>query len=96
MDKGFLSTLVKSLQEKALIQVASDPQDSRKKIILVTKKGQKLKEKARNIPATLLCRLGGDETRSTEIASLKIMLDELNSTMARLDKISSEVQDRKG
>lgn len=85
MDKGFLSTLMKGLQEKALIQVASDPHDSRKKIIIVTKKGQKLQEKARDIPKTLLCMLGGDEARPAEIDRLKSILDELNRTMARLE-----------
>jgi len=85
MDKGFLSTLVKSLQEKSLIQVASDSHDSRKKIIVITKKGQKLRDKAQDIPKSLLCMLGGDEARPTEIARLKSMLDELNRTIAQLE-----------
>jgi DNA-binding MarR family transcriptional regulator len=84
MDKGFLTTLVKSLQEKALVQVASDPQDSRKKIIIVSKKGLRLQEKAQDIPKTLLCMLGGDEARPAEIALLKTMLDELNRKIADL------------
>ena len=86
MDKGFLSTLVKSLQGKGLIQVASDSQDSRKKILVVSKKGQKLKEKAQDIPKTLLCMLGGDQERPDEIALLKSMLDDLNRTIAGLEK----------
>jgi len=58
MDKGFLSTLVKSLQSKGHIQVTSDAHDSRRKIIALSKKGQKLKEKAQDIPKTLLCMPG--------------------------------------
>jgi DNA-binding MarR family transcriptional regulator len=84
MDKGFLTTLVKSLQEKALIQVASDPQDNRKKIIIVSKKGLRLQEKAQDIPKTLFCMLGGNEARPDELALLKRMLDELNRTIAEL------------
>jgi DNA-binding MarR family transcriptional regulator len=86
MDKGFLSTLVKSLQGKGLIQVASDAHDSRKKILVVSKKGQKLKDKAQDIPKTLLCMLGGDRERPEEIALLRSMLDELNRTIAGLEE----------
>lgn len=86
MDKGFLSTLVKSLQGKGHIQVTSDSQDSRKKIIALSKRGQKLKDKAQDIPRTLLCMLGGDQGRPDEIARLKAMLDELNRTIAGLEE----------
>jgi DNA-binding MarR family transcriptional regulator len=86
MDKGFLSALVKSLEAKGLIQVARDAHDSRKKRLILNKRGQKLKEKAQDIPKTLLCMLGGDRERPEEIAPLKSMLDELNRTIAGLEK----------
>jgi len=86
MDKGFLSTLVKGLKTKGLIQIASDSQDSRKKIPVVSKKGQKLKGKSQDIPKTLLCMLGGDRERPEELALLKTMLDELNRTIAGLEE----------
>ncbi len=85
MDKGFLTTLVKNLQEKSLVQVGSDPQDSRKKIIILSKKGQKLLEKARDIPKTLLCMLGGDKAGPTEIAGMKSILDKLNQRIDQLE-----------
>lgn len=85
LDKGFLTTLVKSLQEKSLIQIAPDSADSRKKIIVLTKKGQKLRDKAKDIPQTLLCLLAGDKVNASEIALLKSMLDELNQAIARIE-----------
>jgi DNA-binding MarR family transcriptional regulator len=86
MDKGFLSTLVKSLQTKGNIQVSSDAQDSRKKIITLSKRGQKLKDKAQDIPKSLLCMLGGDKGRPEDMARLMAMLDELNRTIAGLEE----------
>lgn len=86
MDKGFLSTLVKGLQSKGHIQVAGDPEDSRRKIIVLSKKGQKLKDKAQDIPASLFCMLGGDREHPEDLARLKTMLDELNRTVAGLEK----------
>lgn len=85
MDKGFLTTLVKSLQGKSLIQITPDSEDSRKKIIVLTKKGQKLKDKAKDIPRTLLCMLAGEKANPSEIELLKSMLDELNRAIARIE-----------
>ncbi len=85
MDKGFLTTLVKNLQEKALIQISADSDDSRKKIIDLTKKGQKLREKAKDIPKTLFCLIGGDKSNPSEVTLLKAMLDELNQAISRIE-----------
>jgi DNA-binding MarR family transcriptional regulator len=86
MDKGFLSSLVKSLQAKGHIQIHSDAQDNRKKIIALSKRGLKLKDKAQDIPRSLLCMLGGDREQADDIARLKAMLDELNRTIAGLEE----------
>ncbi len=85
MDKGFLTTLVKSLQEKSLIQISPDSSDNRKKIIILTRKGQKLKDRAKDIPRTLLCMVGGDKANPSEIELLKAMLDELNRAISKIE-----------
>lgn len=75
----------KSLQDKSLIQITADSADSRKKIIVVTKKGQRLQDRAKDIPKTLLCMLGGDKANPSELDLLKSMLDELNRAIASIE-----------
>ena len=55
IDKGFLSTLIQKLENDKVITLEGDEQDKRKKIIKLSKKGWKLREKAHSLPQDILC-----------------------------------------
>lgn len=82
LDKGFLTTIIKSIDEKQFITLESDPNDKRKKIIYLSKKGKILKDKAKLIPEKLLCQITenlSDEVNLNELKrSLDIIINSLN------------------
>lgn len=75
MDKGFLTTLVGKLQDDSILKLVSDPNDKRKRIIKLTKKGQKLQDKALEIPKALMCNY--ELPDESDILKLKKLLDEV-------------------
>ncbi len=75
MDKGFLTTLVGKLQNDSILKLVSDPNDKRKRIIKLTKKGLKLQDKALEIPKALMCNYELPE--ENDILKLKEILDEV-------------------
>lgn len=78
VDKGFLASLVKNLDKENLIEILSDEQDKRKKIIKLTEKAKKLEEKAKDIPMKLICSLDDDKINIEQIDELKRILDKVN------------------
>lgn len=50
LDSGTLSPLIKKLEKKDLVKKQRSEQDERVLEVEITKKGKKLKEKAKNIP----------------------------------------------
>ena len=75
MDKGFLTTIVKKLEESSILKLKSDSHDKRKKVIELTKKGWGLQSKASSVPHDLLCSYDIDE--SFDFKSLMNLLDEV-------------------
>ena len=75
MDKGFLTTLIKKLEESSILKLKSDPGDKRKKVIELTKKGWSLREKASSVPFDLACSY--DLAESFDYRSLMKLLDEV-------------------
>ncbi len=80
LDSGTLTPLLKRLEAAGLVQRARDPEDERQVRIRLTKAGQALKEKARAIPAAMLCATGQS---APDLRALKDELlhlrDQLNS-----------------
>jgi len=58
LDSGTLTPLLKRLEAAGLVQRVRDSEDERQVRIRLTKSGQALKEKARAIPAAMLCATG--------------------------------------
>lgn len=54
-DSGTLTPLVQKLKKSGLIDIQPDKSDRRNKVIRLTKKGEKLKAKAVEIPKALGC-----------------------------------------
>jgi len=53
LDSGTLTPLLRKLEEKGLIKRERDPSDERSLIVTVTDEGLKLKDEAKNIPASI-------------------------------------------
>lgn len=75
MDKGFLTTLIKKLEEDAILKLMTDDEDRRKKIIKLSKKGQRLKEKASSVPEKMLCSY--ELSKDFDFKKLMKLLDEV-------------------
>lgn len=73
MDMGSVSLIVKRLLEKSYIQFRSDKEDKRKKLILLTAKGRKLKDRAQAVPIEMGCKLKQLDER--EVEKLRLLLD---------------------
>ena len=80
LNSGTLTPLLKRLEAAGLVQRARDSEDERQVRIRLTKAGQALKEKARAIPAAMLCATGQS---APDLRALKDELlhlrDQLNS-----------------
>lgn len=57
LDSGTLTPLLKKMEKAELITRKRDSNDERQILILLTKKGQKLKEEALKIPEQMVCKL---------------------------------------
>ncbi len=58
LDSGTLTPLLKRLESAALVSRARDPADERQVRIALTPAGRSLRQKAKSIPAKLLCASG--------------------------------------
>ena len=58
LDSGTLTPLLKKLEQMGWITRTRDPQDERSVIVELTEMGERLEEKAREIPEQLFCQAG--------------------------------------
>jgi len=70
LDSGTLTPLLKRLEGKSLVERKRGEQDERVRIISLTNKGLRLREKARDIPLKLACTIGLDPDRAQELRKL--------------------------
>lgn len=54
-DSGTLTPLVQKLKEKQLIELKPMKEDRRNKLVVLTRKGRQLKDKAAQVPEALSC-----------------------------------------
>jgi DNA-binding MarR family transcriptional regulator len=73
-DSGSLTPLLKRLDTKGLIKIAVAKDDLRRKVLHVTKKGERLKEKAAQVPELMSCHL---TLTAAEFAQLKTLLEKV-------------------
>jgi DNA-binding MarR family transcriptional regulator len=88
MDPGSLSVILKKLAEKKIIKFSEAKNDKRKKYVVLTVKGNKLKEKALSVPEKMGCYLKTADL--TQIENLKKILDDLYHDFSVEGKISTE------
>lgn len=78
IDKGFLATTIEKLGELNMVKVRADEKDKRKKIIILTTKGKKLEEAAKDIPHKILQFFDADPANEKEALELIRLLDKIN------------------
>ena len=79
-DSGSLTPLIQKLKQKEFIEINPDPQDRRKKIIRLTKRGQQLKRKATRIPEILSCVM---PFKAQEIEQFKSLVRSLHQAIVQ-------------
>lgn len=77
IDGGSLTLILNKLKQKNIIEYLKDKQDRRSKIVKLTLKGEKLKEKAKEIPLKVACQL--PKLTNSEMKSLYTLLDKINA-----------------
>lgn len=70
LDSGTLTPLLKRLEGKGLVERKRSEQDERVRIITLTSRGLRLREKARDIPLQLACTIGLSPDRGKELKQL--------------------------
>lgn len=85
-DSGTLTPLINKLKTQGLVTIKPMVTDKRNKIVALTTKGQKLKEKAQSIPKELTCRI---ELSKEDMYELKRLSEAL---LTNLRKAESESQ----
>lgn len=80
LDSGTLTPLLKRLESVGLIERKRDPADERQVRITLTKSGQVLKRKAREVPLQVLCASG----QTPEVlAELRTVLSTIRNDLIR-------------
>ena len=74
LDSGTLTPLLKKLEASELIKRYRSKEDDRIVNVELTKKGEELQERAKGVPAKILCRMNIEEEK---VNSLKKELDEV-------------------
>ena len=80
LDSGTLTPLLKRLESVGLIERKRDPADERQVRITLTKSGQVLKRKAREVPLQVLCASG--QTPDV-LAELRTVLSTIRNDLIR-------------
>lgn len=84
LDSGTLTPLLKRMASAGLIHRERDPGDERRVRVAPTEAGLALKDAARDVPRTLLCRLG------MQPGEVEPLLSTLNQLRLRLHTSSAE------
>lgn len=83
LETNTLTPLLKRMQANELIERNRSKKDERIVSISLTKKGQKLQEKAMNIPEQLFCALDCMAIEKADIIQLKVILDKMLVAMTK-------------
>lgn len=87
LDSGTLTPLLKRLESAGLIERKRDPADERQVRITLTKSGQVLKRKAREVPLQVLCASG----QTPEVlAELRTVLSTIRNDLIRCATAESD------
>jgi DNA-binding MarR family transcriptional regulator len=85
LDSGTLTPLLKRLEQHGLVTRRRDTADERVVIVELTPEGQKLRARARRVPADLACRTGFDLAQDRDRARLVRLRQELAALTARIN-----------
>lgn len=86
LDSGTLTPLLKRLEQSGLVSRRRDASDERVVRIEITADGQKLREKAQNIPIELACRTGFDVHDEHELRRFVQLRRELVELAERIER----------
>ncbi|MGL5822335.1 MAG: MarR family winged helix-turn-helix transcriptional regulator [Sarcina sp.] len=78
LDSGTLTPLIKKLEAMELVTKYRSKEDDRVVLVELTKKGEVLKEKVKDVPKSIYCSVGLD---IKELQSLKKTLDKMIEEM---------------
>lgn len=78
IDKGFLTGILKKMVNNKLLVLSAFDGDQRVKIVKLTKKGLKLKDKAVCIPQQIFSRLADEEVTEEDLSRFVNILDRIN------------------
>ena len=84
LDSGTLTPLLKRLEEAGLVSRTRGAEDERVVRIGLTAAGRKLEQKAREVPAALVCRAGFTPSKAS-LGELGALRDRLNELTRALD-----------
>jgi DNA-binding MarR family transcriptional regulator len=87
IDPGTLTPLLKRMQLKSLINMTKSDEDSRQKVVVLTKEGQALIEMAEDIPDKLLCNI---DMPKQDAAELKRLSEELFLLLSKQESHKQE------
>ena len=90
LDSGTMTPLLKRLEQRGLVTRRRDEKDERVVRIELTSEGQKLRSKARSVPANLACRIGFDVTRAEERERLAQLRTELSNLAEKIEALSHQ------
>ena len=79
IDGGCLTQILKKLESKKFITIKSTDEDKRKKIVSLSAKGAKLKDRASSVPSKMFCNFKG--LSSKDIQELTRILDKINEEL---------------
>ena len=81
VDKGFLATTIENMKSKGFVKIRQDESDKRKKYILLTPKGRKLEDQAKDIPKNIMKHLGGEKADKKSAEHIMQLLDQINAAL---------------
>jgi MarR family transcriptional regulator, organic hydroperoxide resistance regulator len=85
LDSGTLTPLLKRLEQRGLITRRRDSDDERVLRIELTEEGQKLRSKARRVPAAIACQAGIDTNDDRDRAHFARLRRDLAAFTERID-----------
>ncbi|MCE0494820.1 MarR family winged helix-turn-helix transcriptional regulator [Vibrio salinus] len=78
LDSGTLTPLLKRLEAKELLHRKRSEYDERIRVLLLTGKGQQLKENARSVPDSMVCKL---QLNTKDLIALKELCEKVLTTL---------------
>jgi len=79
IDGGAMTQILKKMSDKALLSIAKDSQDKRKRLVQLEAKGKAMQDQAADIPSQIRCRFTSiNEQQALQLIEL---LDLVNSDL---------------